>query len=86
MCPTAFHIERKLGYMKITTGVDIIEVDRIKNAIEDLGDNFLNRIYTKREIDYCNKAEMLKYQRYAAGFAAKEAVFKAISELSLIHI
>ena len=80
MCPTAFHIERKLGYMKITTGVDIIEVDRIKNAIEDLGDNFLNRIYTKREIDYCNKAEMLKYQRYAAGFAAKEAVFKAISE------
>ena len=80
MCPTAFHIERKLGYMKITTGVDIIEVDRIKNAIEDLGNNFLNRIYTKREIDYCNKAEMLKYQRYAAGFAAKEAVFKAISE------
>ena len=35
--------------MKITTGVDIIEVDRIKNAIEDLGDIFLNRIILKEK-------------------------------------
>ena len=66
--------------MRVTTGIDIIEVERIRDAIENLGDNFINRIYTKREIAYCDKAEKLKYQRYAAGFAAKEAVFKAISE------
>ena len=66
--------------MKITTGVDIIEVDRIKNAIEDLGDNFLNRIYTQKEIEYCNKSGSIKYQHFAARFATKEAVFKAISQ------
>lgn len=66
--------------MKITTGVDIIEVERIKNAIEELGESFLSRIYTENEIDYCNKSNQVKYQHFAARFAAKEAVFKALSE------
>lgn len=66
--------------MKITTGIDIIEVDRIKKAIEDLDKNFLQRIYTEKEIEYCNKFKMAKYEHFAARFAVKEAVFKAISE------
>ena len=67
--------------MKITTGIDIIEVNRIKNPIEELGNSFLNRIYTQKEIDYCNKSgEAIKYQQFGARFAAKEAIFKAISE------
>ncbi len=66
--------------MKIKTGIDIIEVDRIKKAIEELGDNFLNKIFTESEILYCNKSEIIKYQHFAARFAVKEAVFKAISE------
>ena len=66
--------------MKVTTGIDIIEVDRIKKSIEELGDSFLNRIYTKNEIEYCNKSGVMKYQHFAARFAAKEAIFKAISE------
>lgn len=66
--------------MKITTGVDIIEVERIKNAIEELGESFLNRIFTEKEIDYCNKSNLVRYQHFAARFAAKEAVFKALSE------
>lgn len=65
--------------MKITTGVDIIEVERVKEAIESLGNNFLNRIYTENEIIYCNKSSNVKYQHFAARFAAKEAVFKALS-------
>lgn len=69
--------------MKITTGIDIIEVERIKKAIEDLGDNFLNRIYTSAEIEYCNKSDVMKYQHYAARFAVKEAVYKAISNYVL---
>lgn len=69
--------------MKITTGIDIIEVERIKKAIEDLGDNFLNRIYTSAEIEYCNKSDAMKYQHYAARFAVKEAVYKAISNYVL---
>ena len=66
--------------MKVTTGIDIIEVERIKQAILEMGDSFLNRIYTEKEIEYCNKSEVMKYQHFAARFAAKEAVFKAISE------
>lgn len=65
--------------MKITTGIDIIEVDRIRKTVQELGDAFLNRIYTKKEIDYCNKGETVKFQHLAARFAAKEAVFKAVS-------
>jgi len=65
--------------MQVKTGVDMIEVTRIKNAIEEIGENFLNRIYTEKEIEYCNKTGKMKYQHYAARFAAKEAVFKALS-------
>lgn len=66
--------------MKVTTGIDIIEVERIKEAILEMGDSFLNRIYTEQEIEYCNKSDIMRYQHFAARFAAKEAVFKAISE------
>ena len=65
--------------MKITTGVDIIEVDRIKKAVEDLSDSFLNRVYTTNELEYCQKSNKMKYQHLATRFAGKEAVFKAIS-------
>ena len=36
--------------MKILTGTDIIEIYRIRESIEDLGENFINKIYTKKEI------------------------------------
>lgn len=65
--------------MKVTCGTDIIEVERIKESIEDLGDKFLNRVFTKKEIEYCESKKIQKYQHYAARFAAKEATFKAIS-------
>lgn len=67
--------------MKILTGTDIIEISRIKKSIEDLGDNFINKIYTTEEIRYCESKKEAKYQHYAARFASKEAIFKAISEL-----
>ncbi len=66
--------------MKVTTGIDIIEVERIKEAILEMEDSFLNKIYTEKEIEYCNKSEIMKYQHFAARFAAKEAVFKSISK------
>lgn len=65
--------------MKIACGTDIIEIDRIKQNIENLGDKFLSKIYTKQEIEYCESKKVQKYQSYAARFAVKEAAFKAIS-------
>ena len=65
--------------MKIYCGTDIIEIKRIKESIENMGNSFINRIYTENEIKYCEAREKQKYQHYAARFASKEAVFKAIS-------
>ena len=67
-------------YMKITCGTDIIEIERIKDSIENTNNKFLDRVYTINEIEYCESKKAQKYQHYAARFAAKEAVFKALSE------
>lgn len=66
--------------MKIKCGTDIIEISRIKESIETMQDKFIDRVFTKNEIDYCESKKVQKYQHYAARFAAKEATFKAISE------
>ena len=67
--------------MKIYCGTDIIEVARIKETINNLKEQFISRIYTDNEIAYCESKSNMKYQHYAARFAAKEAVFKAISPM-----
>ena len=64
--------------MVIGIGIDIIEIDRIKSSIETYGDKFLSKIYTPVEIDYCN-SKANKFQHFAARFAAKEAVYKALA-------
>lgn len=65
--------------MKIKCGVDIIEISRVKESIESLGERFINRVFTEKEIEYCESKNAQKYQHYAARFAAKEATFKALS-------
>lgn len=65
--------------MKISCGTDIIEISRVKNSIEEIGKRFLETIYTEKEIEYCEGRKSQKYQHYAARFAAKEAIFKALS-------
>ena len=65
--------------MKISCGTDIIEIERIKNAVEKYGGKFQTEIFTEKEIEYCESKKNQKYQHYAARFAAKEAIFKAIS-------
>lgn len=67
--------------MKILCGTDIIEVGRIRESIERSGNNFLNIIYTPSEIEYCESKRVSKYYHYAGRFAAKEAIFKAVSPL-----
>ena len=64
--------------MKVTVGTDIIEVERIKNAIES-NKQFANTVFTDKEIEYCESKNKSKYEHYSTRFAAKEAMFKAIS-------
>lgn len=65
--------------MEIKCGTDIIEIERIQKAIEHVGEKFLETVFTPNEIEYCEARKNQKYQHYAARFAAKEAVFKALS-------
>jgi len=58
-------------------GVDIAEVARIQAAIEKRGAAFLKRIYTAKEIAYCERFKN-KFERYAGRFAVKEAAMKAL--------
>ena len=67
--------------MQIKTGIDIIEIERVKQSIEETDCKFCERVYTEKEIEYCESKKIQKYQHYAARFAAKEAVLKAISQL-----
>lgn len=62
--------------MKITQGIDIVSVPRMKLAAERQGPRFLDRIFTPEERRYCESKRM-KYEHYAARFAAKEAAMKA---------
>ncbi|MBW2993403.1 holo-ACP synthase [Candidatus Woesearchaeota archaeon] len=57
-------------------GVDIESINRIKRLIE--GNSFLNKVFTKNEINYCKK-KANPAQHFAARFAAKEAVIKAVT-------
>lgn len=65
--------------MKLSVGTDIIEISRIRNLIDNT--NFIERMYTKKEIEYCESKKEQKYQSYAARFAAKEAIYKALSNI-----
>jgi holo-[acyl-carrier protein] synthase len=63
--------------MILGTGVDLIEVSRIKRAFERWEERFERRVFTEREIEYCRR-KGATYMAFAARFAAKEAFFKAL--------
>lgn len=63
----------------IKCGTDIIEISRIKEAVEK--EEFKHRVYTEREIEYCESKKVQKYQSYGGKFAAKEAIFKALDSI-----
>jgi holo-[acyl-carrier protein] synthase len=58
-------------------GADIVECLRIAQMIERHGELFVGRVYTPQEIEYCS-ARKAATQHYAARWAAKEAVLKAV--------
>lgn len=63
--------------MIIGTGIDIVELERIRKLIQTHGDRFLKRIYASGELDYVAKHSD-PVPSLAARFAAKEAFIKAV--------
>lgn len=57
-------------------GVDIVEIERIKSAIEN-NERFLSKLFTEEEIKYF-KSKNYKVETIAGNFAAKEAISKSI--------
>lgn len=66
--------------MIIGVGVDLVEVERVRAALEDMrtGARFRRRVYTEAEIAYCEEKQRGRFESYAGRFAAKEAVMKAL--------
>ena len=60
--------------MTLRSGVDLLEISRLKEAVERHGERFLARIYTAAEREVCGGSAA----SLAARFAAKEAVAKAL--------
>ena len=57
---------------------DIIEVERVRGILERQGERFLHRVFTDEERAYCSRMTH-PHKHYAARFAAKEAVGKALA-------
>ncbi|MGJ3244370.1 MAG: holo-ACP synthase [Opitutales bacterium] len=65
------------GYV-LSTGADLVDVERIRQAHERQQERFLNRIFTEAEQEYCFRMKN-PYPHLAARFAAKEAISKAFT-------
>jgi holo-[acyl-carrier protein] synthase len=60
--------------MKLATGVDLIEIARVKEVVARHGKRYLERVFTPAELEYCGK----RAESLAGRWAAKEAVAKAL--------
>jgi holo-[acyl-carrier protein] synthase len=63
--------------MALRVGVDLIEIERIRRALDRHGESFKRRCFTDAEREYCD-SKPNPPQHYAGRFAAKEAVGKAL--------
>ncbi len=59
-------------------GIDLVEVARIAKMLADHPERFRDRVFTPDEIAYCESSRKRAAEHFAARFAAKEAVLKAL--------
>lgn len=60
--------------MKLSSGIDMIDIARIERAMTRHGDRFFRRFFTEQELHFCQE----RPARLAGRFAVKEAVAKAL--------
>ena len=65
-------------YPRIAVGIDLVQVSRIRAALETFGPRFAERLFTVDEAAYCAAPPESAAERFAARFAAKEAVMKLL--------
>ncbi len=59
-------------------GIDLVDVDRVADLIERHAERFVGRVFTEAEATYCRRSRKRAAEHFAARFAAKEAVLKAL--------
>jgi len=64
--------------VSLRVGVDLVEVEAVRAALQEHGDRYLQRTFTERELVDCSSADGVSVERLAARFAAKEAAMKAL--------
>jgi holo-[acyl-carrier protein] synthase len=69
----SFHCMPILGH-----GIDIVETERVRRLVDEHGQRFLDRCFTKDEQQYCARSPKRYYEHLAGRFAAKEAVLKVL--------
>jgi holo-[acyl-carrier protein] synthase len=69
---------RSFAASGIRVGTDLTEVQAVADSINTFGDRYIRRVYTDHEIDYCTGDPQHEAERFAARFAAKEAVVKVL--------
>jgi len=65
--------------MILGVGTDIVEIKRIKETIENWNTRFIRKVFTEKEIEYC-QSKSNPIPHFAARFAAKEAFYKALPQ------
>jgi holo-[acyl-carrier protein] synthase len=68
------------GQGQVRVGIDMADVATVRDALDRFGERYRHRVYTPGEIDYCTHLTSLscEAERFAARFAAKEAVTKLL--------
>lgn len=63
----------------LAMGLDLVHIPRMEESLRDFGERFEDRLFTSAEVEYARSAPLLRTERLAARFAAKEATIKALS-------
>lgn len=66
------------GIDLIRVGVDAVVVDHVRESIENFGERYLDRVFTRHEQESCRGSEDVRARGLAARFAAKEATIKIL--------
>lgn len=70
------HLNSPASQLKV--GMDLVQISRIQASLAKFGDRFTQRIFTEHELAYAVSSPVLRAERLAARFAAKEATMKAL--------
>jgi len=66
----------------IGIGIDLVHIPRIEKLLNQYGERFLKKVFSKEEIEYSLKRKNTSFH-LASSFASKEAFFKAVGGYSL---